>query len=316
LSGRKLQRVIRHERPDLVEVGSPFIVPWLVQRANRRLDIPVIAYYHSNLPRLFSSRGNGQGAVAVGNALEAAAWRYMRLLHRPLALTIASSMYSMRELERAGIGRVVHVPLGVDLELFHPDRRLHASETRARLGIPAGIMAGFIGRFAAEKELSMLLDTWQSVEQRIGARLVLVGAGPLETRLRAHSYAPRVTFLPFMNDRTAVADLLAALDLYIAPGRVETFGLSSLEALASGTPLLAANSGGVAEQVEQSSAGSTFVAGDAVALSEEAIALLRQNRAALGAQGRAYAESEHSWTTVFDRLFAVYADVVAQHGVR
>jgi alpha-1,6-mannosyltransferase len=316
LSGRKLGRIMRHERPDLIEVGSPFIVPWLVQRANRRLDVPIIAYYHSNLPRLFSSRGNGNGAAGVGRALESAAWRYMRALHRPLALTIASSRYSVRELQRAGIENVVHVPLGVDLELFQPTRRSSAEATRQRLGIPAGKIAGFIGRFAAEKELPMLLDAWHTVEQQTGARLVLVGAGPLETRLRAHPYAARVTFLPFTNSRTDVADLLAALDLYIAPGRVETFGLSSLEALASGTPLLAANTGGVAEQVEHSGAGATFEAGDSQSLSEQAINLLSRDPAALGVLGRQYAESEHSWTRVFDRVFAVYAGVVANRGRR
>ena len=162
----------------------------------------------------------------------------------------------------------------------------------------------------------MLLDAWSAVEKVTAARLVLVGAGPLETRLRAHAYASRVTFLPFTNDRTDVADLLAALDLYVAPGRVETFGLSSLEALASGTPLLAANAGGVAEQVERSGAGRVFEAGNTASLSEQAIALLAEDAYALGARGRAYAEAEHSWSTVFDRLFDVYAGVVANHAMR
>ena len=123
----------------------------------------------------------------------------------------------------------------------------------------------------------MLLDAWSAVEKVTAARLVLVGTGPLETRLRAHPYASRLTFLPFKNDRTEVADLLAALDLYVAPGRVETFGLSSLEALASGTPVLAADAGGVAEQVERSGAGRVFEAGNTASLSEQAIALLAED---------------------------------------
>jgi alpha-1,6-mannosyltransferase len=128
--------------------------------------------------------------------------------------------------------------------------------------------------------------------------------------LRAHSYGPRVTFLPFESDREALANMLAAFDVYIAPGSIETFGLSSLEALASGTPVLSADQGGVSEQVLGSGAGRTFASGIAESLAAEAIALFSQDLDMLGQRGRLYAETEHAWDTVFDRLFDVYRDVL------
>ncbi|MEP6781014.1 MAG: glycosyltransferase, partial [Gemmatimonadaceae bacterium] len=233
LSTRSIAKIVRHEKPSIIEVGSPFIVPWIMRRASRDLDIPMVCFYHSNLPRLFAPR-DGRNSL-TRRAVYRGAWRYMRRLDRLFPLTIVTSDYSANDLASEGITRIARVPLGVDLETFHPDNRNISAETRAQFGIPEGPVAGFVGRFASEKELGMVLNAWSAVEKKCGARLVLVGTGPLEPTLRSHPYAPRVTFVPFQSDRETLARLLASFDIYVSPGRIETFGLSSLEALASGT---------------------------------------------------------------------------------
>jgi alpha-1,6-mannosyltransferase len=309
LATRSVARIARHERPDIIEIGSPFIVPWIVRHATRDLDVPLICFYHTNLPRMFAptSRHHGLGRRAVYRA----SWQYMRRLDRLFPLTVVTSSFSANDLAREGITRVARVPLGVDLERFRPARRDHAAETRARFGLPEGLLAGFVGRFAREKDLDVVLDAWAEVERRTGARLALVGAGPLEHQLRAHPYGARVTFVPFQSDRDTLADVLASFDVYVAPGRIETFGLSSLEALASGTPVLSADEGGVSEQVSNSGAGRLFASGNAESLAAEAIALFGSDLQQLGERGRAYAAAEHAWDTVFDRLFDVYRSVIA-----
>jgi alpha-1,6-mannosyltransferase len=234
----------------------------------------------------------------------------MRRLDRLFPLTVVTSSFSANDLAREGITRIARVPLGVDLELFHPWRRARSAETRQRFGIPSGLVAGFVGRFAREKDLVVALDAWAQVERDTGARLVLVGGGPMESALRAHRYGSRVTFVPFQSDRSLLADILASFDLYIAPCPIETFGLSSLEALASGTPVLSADEGGVSEQVARSSAGGTFRSSDPESLAAQATALLVHDLSTLGQRGRQYAEAEHSWDTVFDRMFEVYRGVL------
>jgi alpha-1,6-mannosyltransferase len=139
---------------------------------------------------------------------------------------------------------------------------------------------------------------------------VLAGDGPQRVALMRRALGKGVYFLPYQHDRYALADLFAAADLYIAPSSVETFGLSALEALASGTPLISASLGGVAEQVERSGAGATFRSGDARELADVAVMLLRSDLTHLGRLGRAYAEREHAWDVVFDRIFSVYASVL------
>jgi glycosyltransferase involved in cell wall biosynthesis len=86
--------------------------------------------------------------------------------------------------------------------------------------------------------------------------------------------------------------------------------LASVEALASGNPVLSVDQGGVAETVIRSGAGMLYASGDADSLAEVAERLLSADLQGLGVVARRYAESHHSWNTVFDRLFSVYRGVL------
>jgi alpha-1,6-mannosyltransferase len=175
-------------------------------------------------------------------------------------------------------------------------------------------VAGFVGRFAPEKELDLLLRAWPAVYRNTGAVLALAGDGPERPMLEAMAAeAPWIRFLPYERDRERLADLLASWDLFVAPSSNETFGLAPLEGLASGTPVLSADRGGISEQVEASGAGERFVSGDVGSLTETAVRLLGTNLEALGARGRAHAEANHSWGSVFDRIFALYRQIVRDH---
>jgi alpha-1,6-mannosyltransferase len=308
LATRSTSRIVAHERPDLIEVGSTWFAPWLVHLATRRADLPVLWFYHSNFPRVIAP-----WPARAGRARRTAAdlaWRYVRRLGRMVRATLAPSDFVAGELEREGVERVVRVSLGVDLERFHPRRRAGVAETRRRHGLPPGPLAIYVGRLAAEKEVELLLAAWPEVERRTGAGLVLVGDGPARRRLQRRPGSERWHWLPFQQDRDRLADLLAAADLAVAPCSIETFGLSALEAIASGTPLLAADRGGVAETVARSGGGAVFPAGQSGALAEQAVRLLRGDLVALGAEGRRYADAHHGWDAVLDRIFEVYRGIL------
>ena len=164
----------------------------------------------------------------------------------------------------------------------------------------------YVGRLAGDKEVDLLLAAWPEVERRTGARLAVVGDGPARRRLHRCPGSERVFWVPFQHDRERVAALFAAADLAVAPSSTETAGLSAIEALACGTPVLAADRGGVAETVGRSGAGALFASGDAGALAEQAEDLLKANLAEFGAAGRRYAETYHGWDAVLDRIFGIY----------
>ncbi|MFL5401370.1 MAG: glycosyltransferase [Gemmatimonadales bacterium] len=310
LATRSTSRIVAHERPDLIEVGSAWCAPWLVHLATRQLDVPAIWFYHSNFPRVIAPWPGAAGLVR--RTASRLAWSYVRRLGRLVEATLAPSDFVAAELEREGIERVRRVTLGVDLDRFHPRRRAYASETRRWFGLPEGPLALFVGRFAREKELDLLLTAWPEVERRTGARLVLIGDGPSRRRLQRRPGSDRLFWLPFERDRERLADLLAAVDLYIAPCSIETFGLSALEAIACGTPIVTADRGGVAETVSRSQAGAHFASGDPGSLAESVCRMLGSNLEPLGARGRAYAEAHHGWDTVLDQLFDIYRRVLSR----
>jgi len=309
LATESTSRIVAHERPHLIEVGSAWCAPWLVRLARRRFDVPTLWFYHSNFPRIIAPRPKSAGWLRRGAS--AAAWRYVRRLGRLVHTTIAPSETVVKQLREAGLENVVCVPLGVDLDRFDPRRRSYATETRCRFGLPGGRLAMYVGRIAREKDLDVLLAAWPRVERRTGTRLVIVGDGPARRALGAAPGGDRVIWVPYQRDRDQLADLYAAVDLYVAPGPAETFGLASLEALATGNPVLSVDQGGVAETVTRSGAGMVYSSGDPVHLAEVAERLLAADLAELGTRARRYAESHHSWESVFDRLFAVYRDVLA-----
>jgi alpha-1,6-mannosyltransferase len=311
LATRSIRRIIEHERPDIIEVGSPFLVPWITRRAARRYDVPLVMFFHSNFPRAVG--GSPGHESPFRRRAQKALWRYVRRLNAEFEATIVASEFMARDLELNGAQRVIKIPLGVDLEHFHPRRRLDRTLTRLTSGIPvdAPVMA-FVGRFSPEKEIDVLIRAWPAIERQTDAYLVLVGDGPARRELQALSTSNRILWLPYQNDREQLADFLAAVDLVASPGSIETFGLSALEAQASGTPVLSADRGGVAEQVARSGAGGVFASGNSDELAAEAVRLLRSaDLERLGALGRDYAEREHSWNGVFDRIFDIYRRVVA-----
>ena len=304
LATRTTRRILEHERPDLIEVGSPWLVPWVTRRANRGLQAPLAWFYHTHFPGIIAPALPSTSAIR--RATGRVAWDYARRLSRIFRGVLVASDTMGCLLEREGIDRVHRVALGVDLTRFHPQRRAAAVDVRRRLGLPDAPLVLYLGRFAGEKQLELALTAWREVERRTGAWLVLVGQGPGEARLRTRAEGLQVRWCPYIADRDQVADLLATADLYLSPGPAETFGLSALEAMASGTPILSVDAGAVAERIRQSGAGALYPPGDAVAFAEAAITLLRGDLRQLGRVARAHAERHHDWRTAFEGIVKVY----------
>ncbi|MEP6619539.1 MAG: glycosyltransferase [bacterium] len=302
------RRIIARERPDIVEVGSSGLAPWHVAVACHARGIPLVSFFHSHLPRVVA--GSARPQTAVSRAATALAWRYLRRLDRMYVRTIASSRFAVAELAAGGIERTTYIPLGVDLDQFTPHRRATRADIRIRLAAGDRPLVVFAGRIAAEKRLDLVLRAWPRVSRRTGAVLVIAGDGPLRTLLQRRHPHPDVRWVGHIPRRDGVADLLAAADVAVSPGSIETFGLAALESLASGTPVLSASEGGAAELVVDSKCGSLFECGDSAGFATALEGLLSRDHDALGALGRAHAERYHKWESVFSSVFRMYDEVL------
>jgi alpha-1,6-mannosyltransferase len=294
-------------RPDVIEVGTHYLLPALVMAATAglRRKPALVGFYHSDFPRAHVDPALARAPRRARYVARRVAYALVRRQHAGYRATLAASRHVASALGAAGVAGVRCVGLGVDLEGFHPHRR------RASPPWPTVLYAG---RFARDKELPLLLTAFDKVHGRTGAELVLVGDGPLLPWVRAFARTrPAVRVLGYVDDTTEIAALMASADVLVAPGGRESFSLAAAEAMACGTPVVGADAGGNGELIGESGGGVAFATGRADALADALSSLLCAEpveRRALGQRGRAYAEAHLSWLAVCARILAVYREVL------
>ncbi|UQX12791.1 glycosyltransferase [Candidatus Mycobacterium methanotrophicum] len=159
---------------------------------------------------------------------------------------VCTTGFAREEFDRIGATNTVTIPLGVDLETFHPCRR--SALIRQRWATHAQILLVHCGRLSVEKRADRSIDAVAELcAAGVDARLVVMGDGPLRARLQRQAARLPIDFTGFVSDRHAVAALLASADVALAPGPHETFGLAALESLACGTPAVVSRTSALGE---------------------------------------------------------------------
>lgn len=283
---------LRTLKPDLIEVGDPYLTAWAALEARRQLDVPVIGFYHSDLPLLVSNR--------MGNWFAPNVEAYVSKLYGNFDRVLAPSQVMADKLRRLGV-RDVHVqPLGVDLATFHPSRR--DPHVRAELGIPdISRLLIFAGRGSREKNLPVLLDCMQ----QLGApyHLLLVGSN------MPASVPSNVSVIDHFCPSAEVARLIASADLLVHAGDQETFGLVILEAMASATPVVAVRAGAFPEIINEQS-GRLCTPNDGRAMACAVREAFEAGIRELGVQARHHVEQHYSWDNVVAGLLQHYQAVL------
>jgi phosphatidylinositol alpha 1,6-mannosyltransferase len=300
---RRVLTALRGFAPDVVHLAAPFVVGHRGLSAARRLAVPTIAVYQTDVASFAAAYGLGLTSRA--------AWRWIRRLHGQADRTLAPSSAAIDDLRAHGVPRVHRWARGVDTRRFTPARR--DPQLRARLGAGGDLLVGYVGRLAPEKQL----DRLAVLADLPGCRLVVVGDGPDRERLRA--LLPDATFLGFRGG-DELARIYASLDVFVHPGPSETFCQAVQEALASGVPVVAPDAGGPRDLVLPGRTGFLVPprpdAPDAAAAADAqlraAVSALRDARlrARLGAAART-SVLRRTWTTVGDELLTHYVEVIA-----
>lgn len=295
VSSRRVRAALRDFRPDVVHLAAPFVVGARGLAAARRLDIPTVAIYQTDVAGFATHYGLGLTARA--------AWRWTCRLHTLADRTLAPSSWAMQALRERGVPRVHRWGRGVDTTRFNPAKREDA--LRARLAPHGELLVGYVGRLAPEKQVERL----GALAGLPGIRLVVVGDGPSEPRLR--ELLPGAAFLGF-QDGEALAATYASLDVFVHTGEAETFCQAVQEALASGVPVVAPDAGGPRDLVEPGRTGYLVPPGDdgelRAAVRGLADPALRER---LGAAARRSVLGR-TWLTVCDELLVHYDQVI--HG--
>jgi phosphatidylinositol alpha 1,6-mannosyltransferase len=296
----QIREALTGHRTEIVHLASPVFLGASGAAVARRLGLPMIAVYQTDLPSYAR-------AYRLGRAGEAFAWRWLRGIHAGAARTLAPSTVTAAGLLAKGIGNVWLWGRGVDTQRFNPARR--SQELRAALlagSAGNGVLAGYVGRLATEKRVELLAG----ITALDGVRLVIVGAGPAEARLRQQM--PDAIFL---GERRGdeLAAVYASLDVFVHSGPYETFGQTLQEAAASELPVVAPAAGGPLDLVEDGVTGYLVPPADPDAVTA-AVARLAADpaaRAAFGAAGRRKVLGR-TWPALTDELVGHYAAVLGQ----
>jgi alpha-1,6-mannosyltransferase len=279
--------------PDRLEVSDRLTLRSLGWWA-RSAGIPSAMWAHERVDGLLQTWSGG----ALTAPRVADAWN--RATVRRFDRVITTTNYARQEIDRIGWTKVSTVPLGVDLDQFHP--RMWNPDLRHEC-CPQGSDALIVmcSRLSKEKRPELAIDAVRDL-QSLGFRasLVVVGSGPMQDQLRRRAADLPVTFLGFVSNREMVAQLLASADVVLAPGPIETFGLAALEALASGTPVVAANTSAVGEII--GTTGGRVAAPTAGAMASAVLGVLSGAEPARRAGARRRAEQFPWHKTVHEML--------------
>jgi phosphatidylinositol alpha 1,6-mannosyltransferase len=304
--GLWLQNTIEEFQPDVVHVASPFMLGAQAILAAERLGIPTVAVYQTELTG-YMDRYNLSRAKPLLD-------RMVANIHSPATLNLAPTKQTADYLLALGVPSVAIWGRGVDLDLYHPNRK-RVSEALAlkREWAPNGEhIIGYVGRIAAEKQVHRFAE----LAKVPNTRIVIVGDGPERKRLETEfAHLP----INFVGKRSGLdlAYAYAAMDMFVHFGTEETFGQTIQEAQAAGLPLVAPRSGGPIHLVDHGSTGFLAHPTKPGAFNEfvEALAKSPDLRAKVGEQARR-AVLNKSWEANNAQLIEHYQSAIKANEIR
>ncbi|MDG4802593.1 glycosyltransferase [Micromonospora sp. WMMD980] len=293
---RRLASFLAELAPDRIEVSDRSTLRWTGRWARER-GVRSAMVSHESLTGLL-----GQWGMPAALARRSAD-RLNRETARWHDRIVCTTRWAAEEFGRLDGPPVELVPLGVDLDTFHPRRA--DPMLRERYADHTEVLLVHCARLSVEKRPELAVAALARLRRAgVPAVLVLAGDGPLRPALARRAAGLPVHFTGFLPDRSAVAALLATADVVVAPGPVETFGLAGLEALACGTPVVANASSALPEVV---GAGGLAAYGTPAAFADAVRRLLDRAEPDRRAAARARAE-EFGWP-------AAVAGFLRVHGV-
>lgn len=307
---RRAWAAVRRLRPDVVLGYQPACASGAL-RAARRTGIGTVYVFCSSWPAEYATRRTRPRAagVAARLALERAC---LRASDRVVVL----SEYSAGQVAAAhpALPATIHVvPGGVDPSRFAPNGSPMAA--RKRLGLPAdGPLLVTVRNLVPRMGLDGLLDAMPIVRKRYpAARLVVVGEGPLrgslEARARLLGLAGSVVFTGYVPEQH-LPDHYRAADLALLPTRtLESFGLTTVEALACGTPVLGTPVGAIPEILRPLDTACVTCDATPAGIGAGIVRFLGSPPPAIDRRARRHVLEGYTWEVVGERLEKVLAEV-------
>jgi phosphatidylinositol alpha 1,6-mannosyltransferase len=239
-----VNRILDDFKPDVVHAASPVLLGAQAVAWAQRNYVPSVAIFQTDVAAYTERYGF--------KALRPFIDRAMANFHAGASVNLAPTSEVADYLRRIGLSNVFVWGRGVDLELYHPNRK--ATETvgllRKQLAPNGGRIVGFVGRLAAEKQVDRFSELFSIPD----TSFVIVGDGPERISLEQKFQGANVQFVGKQSGED-LANWYAAMDAFVHFGTEETYGQTIQEAQAAGVPVIAPNSGGPKFLIESGVSG-------------------------------------------------------------
>jgi alpha-1,6-mannosyltransferase len=315
LNLRAVEEILEQERPDLIESGDPYQLGWRAVKVGRALRVPVIGFYHSHFPEAYlrnSARLLGKMATRRVMKLSRA---YVRKLYNQHTATLVASEPLARVLSDWGVHNVRVLSLGVNTEIFRPDKSGKAAIRRS-LGLnSAQKLLLYVGRLAKEKNTAALFGAFKILHRRRPNEfhLLVIGDGPERNQLwKLQARTKNVSSIRYCADPHDLARYYRAADIFVHPGVQETFGLATLESQACGTPVVGIR-GSYMDNVICHDQKSWARENSPEALADAIEDCSANKLSALGRKAARIVRNLYSWPRVFEELFCIYREVRSKY---
>ena len=222
-----LLKIWSDSRPDLVHIATEGPLGLSALYASKKLSIPLISDFRTN----FHEYGKYYGIGFFGKLI----FSYLRYFHNNTHKTLVPTQSLFKFLNAKKINNISVIPRGVDVKKFHP--HLRCKKIRSELGISDSCPTILsVSRLAREKNLDLVVDCFYELKKKYGQiQVIFVGSGPYMNNLKKS--CPDALFVGYKTG-VELSKYYANADLMVFPSLTETFGNVTLEALASGLPVL------------------------------------------------------------------------------
>lgn len=272
----------------------------------------VLASCGLDVLRILNTR-HGMGA---GQRTGRKEWLYRRALARTDIVVTVCEAARRNGVSRGMLPKAMTrvVPNGIAVDRFTPASRTMRQHVLHLLGLDEqAFLIGNVGRLNWTKDQTGLIRAFRQVrEQHPNAALLLIGDGELRAQLEAYADQEGVRdAVHFLGDRNDVRELLQGLDLFVLSSASEGYSMALLEACAVALPIVATEVGGNGEIIKSGRTGQLVPPGDADALAEAMLQLLREphRASAYGRAARSWVERHGSLEAMADRYERLYQAV-------
>jgi 1,2-diacylglycerol 3-alpha-glucosyltransferase len=273
---RIFKQIIDELKPDIIHVNNPGLITQTAIRYSRKMKIPIIGSAHfmaENLAHYFHlPRG-------IERILSAGIWKLYANIYNKLDLIIAPTPATENLLRKAGVKKkIVVLSNGIDLSKFNLIN--NADYLRKRLNLTKDPVILFVGRLEKEKQIDVLFKAAAIINEKIDFQIIIVGKGTEEKFLKKLAndlgIKSRITIVGYLP-KDDLPYIYKTADVFVIPSIAELQSLVTMEAMASGLPVIGANAVALPHLIKDGKNGFLFEPTDDKELSDKLQMLLESS---------------------------------------